>query len=495
MFDLFFEGKGLKVLWRCGIRKMVEIIKINDVTWKVEKQGKMLVPILIFASEPLLEKMQEDSTLQQAQNMASVPGVVKNVIVCPDAHQGYGACIGGVSAYDFENGVVSPGQVGYDINCGVRLVVTNLKKDDIEKKKQEIVDDLFRAIPSGVGKGSVYKITKDDLKEILKEGAEWAVKKGFGTKEDLEKTEDGGRISFADPSAVSERALQRGFSQLGSLGSGNHFLEIQYVSRIFQRDTAKTFGLLEEGQAVVLLHCGSRGLGHQVASDYIKKMEDDYGWEHLPDRELVNAPISSELGKKYLGAMGAAANFAFCNRQMILEWVRQSFVKIFGSHVKLEMVYDVTHNMAKIEEDVIDGKKIKLCVHRKGATRALGPGRKELPEVYRDDGQPIFIPGSMGTSSYVLVGTKKAEELTFSSTAHGAGRMMSRHAAIRTWRGEDVKRDLAKKNVYIKAGSWSGISEEAPGAYKDVDEVVKVSDEAGIGKIVAQLRPMGVVKG
>ncbi len=474
---------------------MVEIIKINDTQWKIEKQGKMLVPVLIFASEVLLEKMKEDSSLQQAQNMASVPGVVKNVIVCPDAHQGYGACIGGVSAYDFEDGFVSPGQNGYDLNCGVRLLVTNLKKIDIEKKKQEIVDALFHAIPSGVGKGSVYKITKEDLKDILRDGAEWAVKKGFGTEEDLEKTEDNGKMTFADPSAVSEKALQRGFSQLGSLGSGNHFLEIQYVSKIFQEKTAKIFGLLEEEQVVVMLHCGSRGLGHQVASDYIRMMEDTYGWEHLPDRELVNAPIRSDLGKKYLGAMAAAANFAFCNRQMIMEWVRQTFAKVFGSHVRLDMVYDVTHNMAKVEEYVIDGKKKKLCVHRKGATRAFGPGRKELPEVYRDVGQPIFIPGSMGTSSYVLVGTKKAEELTFSSAAHGAGRFMSRHAAIRTWKGEEVKRDLAKKEIYIKAGSWTGISEEAPGAYKDVDEVVRVSDEAGIGKIVCQLKPMGVVKG
>lgn len=474
---------------------MVEITKINDVTWKIEKQGNMLVPILIFASETLLEKMKQDSTLQQAQNMASVPGVIKNVIVCPDAHQGYGACIGGVSAYDFEDGVVSPGQNGYDINCGVRLVVTNLKREDIESKKKELVDELFRAIPSGVGRGTVLKITKEDLKSILKEGAEWAVNKGFGKKEDLEKTEDGGRISYADPSAVSEKALQRGFSQLGSLGSGNHFLEIQYVAEIQNKEIAHTFGIEKEGQAVVMLHCGSRGLGHQVASDYIREMEDTYGWKHLPDRELVNAPLSSDLGKRYLGAMAAAANFAFCNRQMILEWTRQTFVKVFGAHVTLDMVYDVTHNMAKVEEYVIDGKKRKLCVHRKGATRAFGPGRKELPKEYRDVGQPILLPGSMGTSSYVLVGTKKAEDLTFSSAAHGAGRLMSRHTAIRTWSGEEVKKDLADKDIYIRAGSWTGISEEAPGAYKNVDEVVAVSDAAGIGKIVCQLKPMGVVKG
>ncbi|HII14324.1 MAG TPA: RtcB family protein, partial [Nanoarchaeota archaeon] len=339
------------------------------------------------------------------------------------------------------------------------------------------------------------KITKEDLQLILKEGAEWAVKKGFGKKEDLEKTEDGGKMTFADPSAVSERALQRGFSQLGSLGSGNHFLEIQYISKIYNPEVAKTFGLLEEGQVVVMFHCGSRGLGHQVASDYIREMEDTFGWKHLPDRELVNAPLSSDLGKKYLGAMAAAANFAFCNRQMIMEWIKQTFVKVFGDKVTLEMVYDITHNMAKVEEYTLDGKKVKLCVHRKGATRAFGPGRKELPEIYRSVGQPILLPGSMGTSSYVLVGTKKAEELTFGSTAHGAGRLMSRHEAIRTWSADDVKKDLAKKEIYVKAGSWSGISEEAPGAYKNVDEVVAVSDAAGIGKMVCQLKPMGVVKG
>ena len=351
------------------------------------------------------------------------------------------------------------------------------------------------SIPSGVGKGTVFKITKEDLQLILKEGAEWAVKKGFGKKEDLEKTEDGGKMTFADPSAVSERALQRGFSQLGSLGSGNHFLEIQYISKIYNPEVAKTFGLLEEGQVVVMFHCGSRGLGHQVASDYIREMEDTFGWKHLPDRELVNAPLSSDLGKKYLGAMAAAANFAFCNRQMIMEWIKQTFVKVFGDKVTLEMVYDITHNMAKVEEYTLDGKKVKLCVHRKGATRAFGSGRKELPEIYRSVGQPILLPGSMGTSSYVLVGTKKAEELTFGSTAHGAGRLMSRHEAIRTWSADDVKKDLAKKEIYVKAGSWSGISEEAPGAYKNVDEVVAVSDAAGIGKMVCQLKPMGVVKG
>ncbi len=474
---------------------MVEVKRINSITWEIEKEGKMLVPVTIFASEPLLEKIKQDSTLQQAQNMAMVPGVINKVIVCPDAHQGYGACIGGVSAYDSKEGFVSPGQVGYDINCGVRLIVTSLTKEDIENKKKEIIDALFHAIPSGVGKGTVFKISKEDLRDILREGAEWAVKKGFGKKEDLDKTEDGGKLVYADVDCVSERALQRGLSQLGSLGSGNHFLEVQYVSKIHNPDIAEKFGLVKEGQAVIMFHCGSRGLGHQVASDYIRQMEDTFGWKHLPDRELVNAPISSDLGKKYLGAMAAAANFAFCNRQMIMEWTKQTFIKIFGPSTKMELVYDVTHNMAKIEDHIVDGKKVTLCVHRKGATRAFGPGRQELAKIYRNIGQPILIPGSMGTSSYVLVGTKTAEELTFASTAHGAGRMMSRHAAIKTWSADNVKKELEKNHIYLRAGSWSGVCEEAPGAYKDVDEVVRVSDEAGIGKIVAQLKPMGVVKG
>lgn len=474
---------------------MVTVKKISPYLWEIEKTGKMRVPVYIFASEQLIESIKNDATLQQAQNMAMLPGVVDKVIVCPDAHQGYGACIGGVSAYDIENGIVSPGQVGYDINCGVRLLVSNLRKEDILQKQKEIVDELFKLIPTGVGKGAVLKISRDDLKNILKEGARWAVKKNYGKKEDIDKTEDGGCIEGADPSCVSDRAIERGLVQLGSLGSGNHFIEVQYVEKIFDPHVAKKFGILEVGQVAVMIHCGSRGLGHQVASDYIQLMEKEYGWKDLPDRELINAPIRSPLGKKYLCAMAAAANFAFCNRQMIMQWTRQAFENVFGPQVQLGMVYDITHNMAKIEDHIIDGKKVKLCVHRKGATRSFGPGRAELGDVYRDIGQPILIPGSMGTSSYVLAGTNKAENLTFASTAHGAGRTMSRHEALRRWRGEDIKRELEKEGILVKATSWKGISEEAPLAYKDVDEVVDVSDKAGIGTLVAQLKPMGVVKG
>jgi tRNA-splicing ligase RtcB len=380
-------------------------------------------------------------------------------------------------------------------NCGVRMLTTNLKKEDVMKKQKQIVEQMYKDIPTGVGKGSVVKISKQDVKEILENGANWALKNGYGIKEDLEKTEDYGCIEGANANDVSERAIARGLPQLGSLGSGNHFLEVQEVEEIYDKEIAKKFGINEVGQVTMMIHCGSRGLGHQVASDYIKLMEDKYGWENLPDRELINAPIDSELGKKYFSAMAAAANFAFCNRQMIMEWVRQSFRIVYGDDVKLDMVYDVTHNIIKFEEHVVDGKKMKLCVHRKGATRAFGPGRKELPKIYQETGQPVIIPGSMGTASYLLVGTKKAEELSFSSTAHGAGRVSSRHAALKQLRGEDVQKNLLKKGIEVKAGSWKAIAEEAPEVYKNVDDVVKVCDDVGIAKLVVKLKPLGVIKG
>jgi tRNA-splicing ligase RtcB len=473
----------------------MEIKKINGNIWKIEKSGKMNVPVVIYASEGLLNKMKEDATLQQAQNMAMLPGVVKQIVVSSDAHQGYGACIGGVAAFDIKKGIISPGMVGYDQNCGVRMLSTNLKKEDVVKKRKEIVEQMYKDIPTGVGKGSVVKISKQDIKEILERGAEWAVRNKYGTKEDLDKTEDYGCIEGADASDVSERAIARGLPQLGSLGSGNHFLEVQEVEEIYDKNIAKKFGINEVGQVTVMIHCGSRGLGHQVASDYIKAMEDEYGWENLPDRELINAPIDSELGKKYFSAMAAAANFAFCNRQMIMEWVRQSFRKVYGENTKLDLIYDVCHNIAKFEEHTVDGKKMKLCVHRKGATRAFGPGRKELPKIYQETGQPVIIPGSMGTASYLLVGTKMAEELSFGSTAHGAGRVSSRHAALKSLRGEDVRDKLSQKGIEVKAGSWKSIAEEAPEVYKNVDEVVKVCDDVGLAKLVVKLKPIGVIKG
>jgi len=471
----------------------MELKKISKYEWKIEKTGKMKVPVVIYASERLLEKIQKDKSLEQAKNVAMLPGILKKSIVLPDAHQGYGFPIGGVAAFDLDSGIVSPGGVGYDINCGVRLLASNLTKEEIMKKKKELIHQISRSVPKGVGRGGAIKLDKKDVKDILEKGAGWAVEKGYGTKQDLERTEDEGCIKNAKSENVSERAIARGLPQLGSLGAGNHFLEIQEVEEIYDEKIAKIFGL-EKGQVTVMIHCGSRGLGHQVASDYIKLMEQKYGFKNLPDRELINAPINSEIGQKYLSAMRAAANFGFCNRHLIMDFVRKVFKKAFPK-IKLDMVYDVAHNVAKIEEHVVDGKKMRLCIHRKGATRSFGPGRKELPKIYQKTGQPVLLPGSMGTASYVLVGTKKAEEVSFGSTAHGAGRVMSRHEALRQQKGEDVKKKLEAEGIDIEAGSLKGLAEEAPESYKDIDEVVKVSHGVGIGNLVAKLRPLAVMKG
>lgn len=468
--------------------------KISEYEWEIPKEKNMNVPGKIFISEKLLNNVEENA-IQQVKNVAMLPGIVKYSLGMPDIHSGYGFPIGGVAAFDMEKGVISPGGVGYDINCGVRILTSNIKTEDFVKKKKEILEELFRKIPSGVGRGGNIRLEKEAVKKILEKGAEWAVENGYGEKKDLEHIEENGRMKNANPEDVSERAIQRGIPQIGSLGAGNHFLEIQKIDKIYDEETAKIFGL-EKGNITIMIHCGSRGLGHQIASDYIKLMEDKYyeTIKNLPDRELINAPLNSELGKKYLSAMNCATNFAFCNRHMIMHWTREVFKKIF-KNAKLDLVYDVCHNVAKIEEHMVDGKKRKLCVHRKGATRAFGPGRKEIPKIYRKVGQPIIIPGSMGTASYVLVGTKKAEELTFGSTAHGAGRTMSRHSALEKFRGEKVKEELGKKDIEIKSGSWKSIAEEAPEVYKDIDEVVKASHEAGIGNLVARVVPLAVMKG
>jgi len=471
----------------------MEIKKISECEWRIEKQEKMNVPVAVFASDKLMEKIKEDKTLEQIKNVSMLPGVLKQVICLPDAHQGYGFPIGGVAAFDLDKGVISPGGVGYDINCSVRLLRTNLKKSDLEKNKKEVIEKLFSAVPSGVGKGGAIKITKEDIKEILETGAEWAVKKGFGTKEDLKHTEEEGCLKDAKSELVSQRAISRGLPQLGSLGAGNHFLEVQYVEQVYDDKIAKIFGL-EKDQVTIMIHCGSRGLGHQVASDYIKKMEDEYGFKNLPDRELINAPINSKLGKEYYSAMCAAANFAFCNKQMITEWVRETLTKIFPKF-KGEVVYDICHNIAKFEKHIINGKEKEVLICRKGATRSFGPGRKEIPSDYQKVGQPIIIPGSMGTSSYILVGTKKAEEISFGSTAHGAGRVASRHAALKELSGEEIKSALSKRGIEVKAGSIRSLAEEAPEAYKDIDEVVRVSHTAGIGNLVVRVKPLAVMKG
>ncbi len=461
---------------------MIEIKKISNNIYEIPKTGKMNVPGRIFASEKLIEDIKKDDTIKQISNVAELPGILNASLAMPDAHSGYGFSIGGVAAFDIDKGVISPGGVGFDINCGVRALATDISVEEFSKIKKKILHDFYRTIPSGVGKGNKQdkKLTKQELDEVLKKGAEWAIEQGMGVKEDLEKCEEKGRIKNANPADVSERAKARGLPQLGTLGAGNHFLEVQKVDEIYDKDIAKTFGIKKDN-VVIMIHCGSRGLGHQVASDYIQKMENKYGFKDLPDRELINAPIKSELGQQYLSAMNCAVNFAFCNRQMIMHYIREVLKRYFPKN-KNHLIYDVCHNIAKIEEHNINGKKTKVCVHRKGATRSF-------------EGQPVIIPGSMGTASYLLVGTKKAEELSFGSTAHGAGRIMSRSQAIRTLKGEKIKSDLQKKDIEIEAGGWKSIVEEAPEAYKDIDEVINVVDEVGISKKVARLKPIAVMKG
>ncbi|TAL51773.1 MAG: hypothetical protein EPN86_06030 [Nanoarchaeota archaeon] len=380
-------------------------------------------------------------------------------------------------------------------NCGVRLIRTPWTFNDIDKKRNELLDELFRNVPCGVGKDARMKLTKEKLGEVLSKGSEWNLENGFATKRDIEHTEENGMMEKADHSFVSSKAMQRGAAQIGTLGSGNHFLELQRVDRIFDEKAAKQFGIDKEGQVTIMIHCGSRGFGHQVASDYINAMEEKFGHAHLPDRELACAPIQSELGQKYYKAMSCAINFAFANRQMITHNARASFKKVMGSDDGLDLVYDVCHNIAKYEEHDIDGEKKTVCLHRKGATRSFGPGRKEIPEAYRKIGQPVFIPGSMGTASYVLIGTSTAEKVSFGSTAHGAGRVMSRSEATRTWRGEQIRDRLLQKDIILKAASWKGVAEEAAEAYKDIDEVAKVSHAIGIGGTVARLVPVAVMKG
>lgn len=480
----------------------MELKKINDITWELPKgtiKG-MNVPGRVFASQKLVEKMKTDRTLMQLAGVACLPGIYKHSIVLPDGHSGYGFPIGGVAALDFENGGISPGGIGYDINCGVRLVRTNISQNDISSKIADLLESMFRNVPSGLGSSGKVRINSvNEFDNVLELGAKWAVENGYGWDRDLKHLEEEGTMETADSTKISERAKKRGMPQLGSLGAGNHFLEIQRVEKIFNPDVAKVFGL-EEGQITVMIHTGSRGLGHQTCSDYLREMERSYGnlIKRLPDRELVYAPAGSKLADNYFSAMSAAANFAWCNRQMIVHWVRESFGKVMGSgpeDLGMDIVYDVAHNIAKVEEHLVDGKKVKVYTHRKGATRAFGPGRSEIPADYRDVGQPVLIPGSMGTSSYVLVGAENAMNETFGSTAHGAGRMMSRTKATKRFFGRDVANNLKQRGILVRSANMKTVAEEAPGAYKDIDEVVRVSDRAGIGKLVAKLVPIGVAKG
>lgn len=474
-----------------------EIKKINKYTYKVEKQGDMNTSLKIFASPKLIEKIKSDKSIQQGINVAKLPGIVGESIMMPDAHQGYGFSIGGVAALDKEKGCISPGGVGFDINCGVRLLTTNITKDVVYGRIKELLDTIFKNVPAGVGGKSQFKLSVEELDQVLVQGPKYMVKKGHGTMEDVKNCESEGMMKDANPSKVSKKAKQRGKSQLGTLGSGNHFLEVQFVSEIHDEEKAKTFGITRKNQAVILIHSGSRGFGHQVCSDYLRKMEDAYPKiiKNLPDKNLVYAPAGSKLAKEYYEAMCSAANYAWTNRHMLGVQTRKSFKEVFGDEIQVDTVYDVAHNIAKLETYTVNGEEKQVWVHRKGATRAFGPNNPEIPKKYQKTGQPIFIPGSMGTSSYVLAGTNKSMKESFGSTPHGAGRVMSRTQAKKTWNSNEISSELRGRKIYIKAASKRGITEEAPGAYKDVDEVVKVTQDSGIGVIVAKLKPIGVVKG
>jgi tRNA-splicing ligase RtcB len=478
--------------------------KINDLEFQIEKDVSkgMRVPVKVYANDDLISKMVIDRTIDQAVNVSTLPGVTKHVVVLPDGHEGYGFPVGGVAATDLEEGVISPGGVGYDINCGVRLLRTSLNEKDIKPKIKDLFNELFRSIPSGLGSKGTVKLTKSDLDELLVEGVEWAIAHGYGWKEDAEVCEEGGKMVGADTASVSEIARKRGAPQLGSLGSGNHFLEIQKVDKIFDERAAKAMGITNEGQLTVLIHCGSRGFGHQVCSDYLRISEialRKYGMK-IADRELACVPNNSSEGESYRKAMYSALNFAWSNRQMITHWTRKTFEKVFGmseQEMNMKLVYDVSHNIAKVERHKVDngGGMRNLVIHRKGATRAFPAGMDQIPNEYRSIGQPVIIPGSMGTASWILLGNKKSLDLSFGSTAHGAGRTMSRSAAKRTYTVEGVRHGLELKGIYVKALTKEGVVEETPDAYKDVDSVANVSDSLGIATKVVRLIPIGVMKG
>ncbi|MCS7129832.1 MAG: RtcB family protein [Archaeoglobaceae archaeon] len=458
----------------------------------------MRVPAYFYISRKLMKDLEKDA-VEQAANVATMPGIRLASLVMPDVHVGYGFPIGGVAGFDVEEGVISPGGVGFDINCGVRLLRSNLKVEQVKPKIKELIDTLFVAVPSGVGSEGKITLKDKDLDEIFVSGAKWALDNGYGWEEDLERCEENGAMPGARPEVVSRRARDRGRTQLGTLGSGNHFLEVQYVEKVYNPEVAKVFGL-EEGTVTVMIHCGSRGLGHQVCTDFLEILDravKKYNIS-LPDRQLACAPIKSKEGEDYFAGMAGSANYAWCNRQIIAHWVRESFGKVFKmseDDLGLDVVYDVAHNIAKMEEHTLNGKKVKVCVHRKGATRAFSAGRSEVPTVYRNVGQPVLIPGSMGTPSYVLVGTEKAMQETFGSTCHGSGRVWSRAEAKRRMRDNVVKQNLEKKGIYVRSAEKGLLSEEAPEAYKISDDVVDVVHRAGISTLVAKLVPLGVTKG
>jgi len=482
--------------------KDIPLKKIDNYRWSVSKDFSkgMRVDGLIYADEELIKKTIEDNAIEQVVNVAHLPGIVKYSLAMPDLHWGYGFVIGGVAAMDVEKGgIVTPGGIGYDINCGVRLMRTDLKFADVKDKIRDLVDVLFDKIPCGVGSEGSIRLSNKDEKAVLEKGAVWVVENGYGIPEDIDSTEEGGCLNLADASRISKRALDRGRRQLGTLGSGNHFLEVQVVDRIFDRNAADVLGLFEN-QISVMIHTGSRGFGHQVCDEHVKtwgNVTQKYNID-IPDRQLVSAPIDSPEGQEYIASMACAANFAWANRQCIMHWTREALENFFNassSELGLELIYDVAHNIGKFENHNVNGKERRLFVHRKGATRAFSPGHPDVPEKYRDIGQPVIIPGDMGTASYVLVGTQKAMDETWGTTCHGAGRMMSRNEAIRSTKGRSIQREMESQGIYVRWTGRNTLKEEQPEAYKDVDKVVEVVHGAGISKRVARMRPLGVVKG
>jgi tRNA-splicing ligase RtcB len=467
----------------------------SDTEWYIKPSGRMRVPVIIYATEKLIRDM-DQKVFEQATNVAALPGIVKASYAMPDAHWGYGFPIGGVAAFDpGEGGVVSAGGVGFDVSCGVRTLLTGLNIEDVEPVKKRLADSLFRHIPAGVGSRGKIKLNDAEMDEMLAGGASWAVGRGYGMPADLERIEEHGRMQGANPRAVSARARDRQREEMGTLGSGNHYLEVQRVAAVYDPEIASTFGV-RQNDIVLSIHCGSRGLGHQIGTEFLKEMAiaaSGYGIK-LPDRELACAPINSPIGQEYLGAMRSAINCALANRQIITHLTRQAFGEVLPQ-AELKLLFDVSHNTCKVEEHEVDGQKRKLYVHRKGATRAFGPGHPDLPDVFKKTGQPVLIGGTMGTASYILAGTREGEELSFSSSCHGAGRAMSRHQALRQWKGRELVDYLASRGIIILSPSMRGVAEEAPGAYKDVGEVVDAAHEAGLSRKVARLEPLACIKG
>ncbi len=472
---------------------------VRECQWVMPRSGGMKADGIIFATQEIIDDLQGTKAIEQVRNVAHLPGILQASLAMPDIHEGYGFPIGGVAATDLDNGVVSPGGIGYDINCGVRIMVSNLTRADVIKRQEELVSNLFANIPTGVGKKGSIRLSKKQLEQVLTQGAGWAVSNDYGWDSDLEYCEENGCMEGADPSHVSERALKRGSDGLGTLGSGNHFIEVSYVEEIFDEEAASIFGLFKD-QAVFWVHSGSRGLGHQVCSDYLRVMRravSKYGIS-LPDRQLDCAPVMSDEGKQYFAAMASAANYAWANRQVLAHYVRKSVSQTFGKtpeSLGMYMLYDVAHNIGKLEQHLVDGVKRRVLVHRKGATRAFGPGHKDVPEKYRAVGQPVLIPGDMGRASYILRGTETAMNLSFGSACHGAGRALSRTQARKAITIDELKHELESRGVFVRSATMKGLVEEAPDAYKDVSTVVEATHCAGLAAKVARVRPMGVIKG